>query len=218
MSDVSLLDSLKSESSDSSLFISLSIISLFLSIIRLDNVLLFPAISNCDILFNNFLTLDFDTFFLLNTSSEKYFDNNDNLCSNNINSFILSPYDKLFILSDKNIKFSPFNLNNLLLGNSHFLLLSNDISPVNKSIKLYGFSEHFLILDSTNSLNNFSFIISPLVLSNMPSISLISNILFNNVILISVSYASSKSSLLVIIEKISVSFLTYLFTLYSMIN
>ena len=43
--------------------------------------LLFSFLSNIDIFLNNFLTVDLLVFFCLNTSNEKYLDNNDNLCS-----------------------------------------------------------------------------------------------------------------------------------------
>ena len=43
--------------------------------------LLFSFLSKIDIFLNNFLTVDLLVFFCLNTSNEKYLDNNDNLCS-----------------------------------------------------------------------------------------------------------------------------------------
>ena len=126
-------------------------------------------------------------FFCLRISNEKYFDNNVNLCSNNINNLILSLYDKVLIFSDKNTRFFLFNFNNSSLGVAHFLLLSNEISPVNKSNNDVGFSEHFCNLDNTISLKVLSDNKSLLLFSNISSRSLKSNNLSNNTIFTCVS-------------------------------
>ena len=143
-----------------------------------DCFLLFSLISKLWIFLSIFLTTDLLLFFCLNISREKYLDNNVNLCSKYISNFILSFLGISKISSTKNIKFCLLNLTNVSGPDSHFLLLENEIVPVNKSNRDVGFLEHSFNLEATTSLkvlsdDNFkddSF--------NIPSKSLISNNLF----------------------------------------
>ena len=78
---------------------------------------------------------------------------------------------------------SLFNVNNSSRGGVHLLLLSNDISPVNKPYKLYGFSEHFANLDNTVfrnvvSNNNSFFVVVSISSKSATS----NNFSFNNVV------------------------------------
>ena len=140
-----------------------------------DCFLLFSLISKLWIFLRIFLIIDLLPFFCLNISREKYLDNNVNLCSKYISNFILSFLGISKISSTKNIKFCLLNLTNVPGPDSHFLLLENEIVPVNKSNRDVGFLEHSFNLEAITSLKVLSddnFIEDSF---NIPSKSLISN-------------------------------------------